>query len=104
MKVGNIEFVAWTWLSDAYENFCTLVKNTYNYNGGFHSTMQVQYGCGEEYDLTEDKYKELEKEYPDWTEDERIDFFYSEICDRENLVLVSYDQLGRIEEVAKNKE
>ena len=49
MQVGNINFVTWTYLSDAYENICTLLSHTYDYNGKLHSTLEVQYGDGEEF-------------------------------------------------------
>lgn len=104
MRIGNIDFVAWTWLSDAFENLCTLVYNTYNYDGKLHSTLEIQYGNGEEYDLTQDDYEELKSKYPNWTQNERIDYFYSEICEKENIVLITYDQLEQIEEVLKRKQ
>lgn len=32
MKIGNIDFVAWDELSDAFENLATLISHTYNYD------------------------------------------------------------------------
>ena len=52
MVVGNIEFVAWTVLSDAFENMATLLSHTYSYNGRSNGTLSVQLGQGEEFDLT----------------------------------------------------
>lgn len=104
MRIGNIEFVAWTWLSDAFENLCTLISNSYNYDGKDHSTLEVQYGNGEEYDLYEEDYEMLEKKYPNWSQHERIDYFYSEICEREGLMLVTYEQLEQLEELLKKKK
>ena len=52
MVVGNIEFVAWTVLSDAFENMATLLSHTYFYNGQSNGTLSVQLGQGEEFYIT----------------------------------------------------
>lgn len=103
MKLGKIEFVAWTYLSDAFENLCTLLQHSYDYDGKNHGTLDVQYGNGEEYDLTIEEYETLETKYPNWTENERINCYYETICEQEQLVLVTYDQLKQIETVQKAK-
>jgi len=103
MRVGNIEFVAWTQLSDAFENLCTLIEHSYDYDGKIHSTLDVQYGNGEEYDMAVFEYEELERKYPKWSMNERIDFYYSEICEKEGLMLISYEQLEQLEELLKKK-
>lgn len=42
MKIGNIDFVAWVELSDAFENLATLVCHTYNYNGQMNGTLSIR--------------------------------------------------------------
>lgn len=39
MVVGNINFVSWTILSDAFENLATLIYHTYDYNGQMNGTL-----------------------------------------------------------------
>ena len=103
MVIGNINFVSWTILSDAFENLATLIYHTYDYNGQLNGTLSIQYGNGEEYDMTVEDYEKLEKKYPNWSMNERIDYFYQEICEKEGLMLVSYDQLEELEKLLKTK-
>ena len=104
MVVGNIEFVAWTVLSDAFENMATLLSHTYSYNGRSNGTLSVQLGQGEEFDLTMEEYKKLEEEYPKWDIDKIIDFYYQDVCKKQQLMLVSYDQLVQLEQLVKEKQ
>ena len=104
MVVGNIEFVAWTVLSDAFENMATLLSHTYSYNGRSNGTLSVQLGQGEEFDLTMEEYKKLEEEYPKWDIDKIIDFYYQDVCKKQHLMLVSYDQLEQLEQLVKEKQ
>lgn len=103
MRIQNIEFVAWTLLSDAFENIATLLKHTYDYNGQMNGTLSVQYGNGEEFDLTGEEYEKLEKEFPNWELEKIIDFYYQEICEKQQLMLISYDQLEQLEHLVKKK-
>lgn len=103
MRVGNIDFVAWTMLSDAFENLCTLLYHTYDYNGQMNGTLSVQYGNGEEYDLTIEEYEKLEKKFPNWSMNEIITFYYEELCKKHDLMLIDYDQLEQLEELYKKK-
>lgn len=103
MVIGNIKFVSWTILSDAFENLATLIYHTYDYNGQMNGTLSIQYGNGEEYDMTVEAYEDLEKKHPNWSMDKIIDCFYQEICEKEGLMLVSYDQLEKLEKLLKTK-
>lgn len=102
MRIGNIEFVAWVELSDVFENLATLAYHTYNYNGQMNGTLSIQYGDSEEFDMTVEEYENLEKKYPNWTMEERIDYFYQEICEKQGLMLVKYDQLEQLELLEHN--
>lgn len=104
MVVGNIEFVAWTVLSDVFENMATLLSHTYFYNGQSNGTLSVQLGQGEEFDLTMEEYKKLEEKYPKWDMNKRIDFYYQDVCEKQHLMLVSYDQLEQLERLAMEKQ
>ena len=97
MRIGNIDFVAWVGLSDAFENIATLVYHTYNYNGQMNGTLSIQYGDSEEFDMTDEEYETLEKKYPNWDIEKRIDYFYQKICKKQGLMLVTYDQLAQLE-------
>ena len=97
MKIGNIDFVAWVELSDAFENLATLVCHTYNYNGQMNGTLSIRYGDSEEFDMTVEEYEILEKKYPNWNIEERIDYFYQEIKKKKGLMLIKYDQLKQLE-------
>lgn len=104
MVVGNIEFVAWTVLSDAFKNMATLLSHTYFYNGQPNETLSVQLGQNEEFDLTMEEYKKLEEEYPKWDIDKIIDFYYQDVCEKQHLMLCSYDQLEQLERLVMEKQ
>lgn len=97
----NIEFVAWTLLSDAFENMATLLMHTYDYNGQMNGTLSVQYGNGEEFDMTVEEYEKLKKKFPSWEMKKIIDFYYQEVCEKQQLMLISYDQLEQLERLDK---
>lgn len=104
MKIGNIDFVAWDELSDAFENLATLISHTYNYDGRLNEVLSVRYGDSGEFDMTVEDYNELEKKHPNWSADEIINCFYQDICDEKNLMLVTYDQLEQLELLIKKVE
>ena len=103
MQVGNINFVTWTYLSDAYENICTLLSHTYDYNGKLHSTLEVLYGDGGEYDLTSKDYEMLVEKYPTLSDYKRIEYFYADICEQEGIILLAYEQLEELEKLVNKK-
>ena len=103
MTIGTIDFVAWVELSDAFENLATLVSHTYDYNGHTNGTLSVQYGAGEEFDMSVEDYEKLEKKYPNWSMKERIDYFFQNICEEQGLMLVEYCQLERLESLIKDR-
>lgn len=105
MRIGDIDFVAWVELSDAFDNLATLVYHSYEYNRQMNGTLAIQYGNSEEFDMTVEDYEILEKEYPDWSMSERIDYFFQNICDKQGIMLVNYYQLEKLEQLKllKNK-
>lgn len=101
MRIGNVDFVAWVELSDSFENMATLLWHTYDYNGLKNGILSVQYGNGEEYDLTVDEYESLTQKYPNWNAKRRINHFYQKICEKQGLMLVEYEQLQQLESFVK---
>lgn len=104
MKIGNIDFVAWDELSDAFDNLATLISHTYNYDGRLNGVLSVRYGDNDEFDMTVEDYNELEKKHPNWSANEIINCFYQNICDEKDLMLVTYDQLEQLELLKKKND
>lgn len=104
MKIGNIDFVAWDELSDAFDNLATLISHTYNYDGRLNGVLSVRYGDSDEFDMTVEDYNELEKKHPNWSASEIINYFYQNICDEKDLMLVTYDQLEQLELLKKKND
>jgi hypothetical protein len=100
----TVRFVTWAFLSDVYENVATLLENTWDYDGDRHATLQVQAGMSEEFDLTPDEYDELVDEYPNYSDEERITFFFERICRENNMVLLTYEQMEQLEKMIKIRE
>lgn len=100
MKIGGIEFVTYTALSEAFENFYTLLRHSYDYNGNHNSTMNVQYGSGEEYDLSEEDLKDMAEELNRDPEEKIVaEMLYADICEQKGLMLVSYEEMEKLEEL-----
>lgn len=100
MKIGGIEFVTYAALSDAYENVYTLLRHTYEYNGNNNSTMTVQYGRGEEFDLSESDLEEMAAKLNRNPEEKIVaETLFRDICEKYGLMLVSYEEMERLEQL-----
>lgn len=107
MKIGNIDFVAWTMTSDASSDIAAVITHTHEYDGKNHSITELLYD--DESGISEEDVKKfLAGSGMDWTECEEpsnidIDAYAQELCERKGLMLISYDELERLEQLSKEK-
>lgn len=108
MKIGNIDFVAWTMHSDASSDIAAVIAHTHEYDGKNHSVTELLYD--DESSISEEDVKKfLAAGVMDWTECEEpsnidIDAYVQELCKKKGIMLISYEELERLEQLAKEKD
>lgn len=110
MKVGCVEFVTFTEISEADDAWFALITNTFDYDGSEHSVTELHYGSGEYCLYKEDIFAKMKQ----MNIDDKFDEFeyccytarelYTEICEKEGIILLDYEQMEALENItSKNK-